>query len=249
MRKLVIWVSGAVLMFLASDAHAQQWIPMPFEGKLVVSINGGGQVGGSDIEKRTTFPLYEEEAEINTFQDLGGGGLFDIGAAYRVGKQWGVGFAFNKTGDRGDANVDGSLPNPLYFNRPRTFATTVAGLKHDENAWHFQAAWFMPYTDKIDFLFTGGPTIFNIQQEFAGDVNYTDVGADFESVVINSVDVVRLKDTTVGFNLGADMTYSIHQNIGAGLLLRYTYGSAEFDGESNVRAGGFQIAVGARIRF
>ena len=67
--------------------------------------------------------------------------------------------------------------------------------------------------------------------------------------MINSVEVVRLKDTTVGFNLGADMTYSIHQNIGAGLLLRYTYGSAGFEGESDVRAGGFQIAVGARVRF
>ena len=147
-------------MFLASDATRSS------------GSAARGQIGGQYQWRRparrqryrtaSKFPLYEEEAEIRHVQDLGGGGLFDIGAAYRVGKQWGVGIAFNKTGDRGDATVDGSLPNPLYFNRPRTFATTaVAGLKHDENAWHFQAAWFMPYTDKIDFLFTGGPTIFN----------------------------------------------------------------------------------------
>ena len=64
---------------------------------------------------------------------------------------------------------------------------------------------------------------------------------------------MRLKDSGLGFNIGADMTYSIHQNIGAGLLLRYTYGSIGFDlgnGEtSDIKVGGFQIAVGARVRF
>ncbi len=45
------------------------------------------------------------------------------------------------------------------------------------------------------------------------------------------------------------MTYSIHQNIGAGLLLRYTYGSAGFEGESDVRAGGLPDCGRRAVRF
>lgn len=250
MRKLAMCVTTVFLVLLASDARAQ-W--MPLEGKLLVSINGGGQLGGSDIEQESRFQLYGEEAIVRTFQDIGGGGLFDIGAAYRVGKQWGVGIAINKTGDRGDATVDGSLPNPLFFDRPRAFTTTVPGLKHDETAVHLQGAWFMPFTDKVDLLFTGGPTIFNASQEFAGDVAFTNTGSEFEGVVINSVSVTRVKDSGLGFNIGADLTYTIHKTIGAGVLLRYTYGSIGFDlgdGQTaDIKVGGFQIGVGARVRF
>jgi hypothetical protein len=251
MRKLAMCVTTAVLVLVASDARAQ-WTPL--EGRLLVSINGGGQLGGGDIEQLSVFELSGEEAQVQTRQDLGGGGLFDIGGAYRVGKNWGVGIAINKTGDRGDATVEGSLPNPLFFDRPRAFTTTVAALKHDETAVHLQGAWFMPFTDKVDFVFTGGPTIFNASQEFAGAVSFTNTGSEFEGVVIDSVAVSRVKDSGLGFNIGADAIYNnIYKTVGAGLLLRYTYGSIGFDlgnGQtSDIKVGGFQIAVGARVRF
>jgi len=248
MRKLVMCATGALVALLASEARAQ-WTPL--DGRLLVSVNGGGQLVASDVEAQSSFPLYNETAQVQIAQDLGGGGLFDIGAAYRVGERWGVGFAFNASGDRSDAAIAGTLPHPLFSNRPRPFTTTASGLKHDESAVHLQAAWFMPFIDKVDLTFTGGLTIFNVSQEFARNVSFTETNTD--TVVVSGVEVVRLKESTAGFNLGVDMSYNLYRNIGAGVLLRYAYGSVGFgvaEGQSSdVTAGGFQIAAGGRVRF
>jgi hypothetical protein len=248
MRKLVICATSAVVLLLASVAHAQ---PQPFEGRLLVSVNGGGQFGGSDVDLQTSYPIYGETAQIQIHQDLGGGGLFDFGAAYRVGTQWGVGFAFNRSGDRTDGDVSGTIPHQVFTNRPRSFATTANDLEHNESAFHFQGAWFMPFVDKVDLVITGGLSIFNVSQEFARNVQFNETGTS--TVDITGVEVVRLKETGAGINIGADMTYMLYKNIGAGVLLRYTYGSVGFDlgeGQStDVTAGGFQIAAGGRVRF
>jgi hypothetical protein len=249
MRKVVISVIGAVLVLLSSSQAGAQ--PTPFDGRLLASINFGGQLGGSDVDLASSFPIYGETAQVQIHQDLGGGGLFDFGAAYRVGERWGVGFAFNRSGDRTDGVVSGSIPHPAFTNRPRAFETTADELEHNESAFHFQGAWFLPYVEKVDIVITGGLSIFNVSQEFARNIQFTETGTD--TVNITGVEVVRLKETGAGINIGADMTYMLYKNFGAGVLLRYTYGSVDFDlGEgqsSDVTAGGFQIAAGGRVRF
>jgi hypothetical protein len=72
-------------------------------------------------------------------------------------------------------------------------------------------------------------------------------------VTIDAVDVVELKDSGWGFNIGADMTYAITPTIGVAGLLRYTHGNVEFnpaEGQTaDVNAGGFQIGAGVRVKF
>jgi hypothetical protein len=65
--------------------------------------------------------------------------------------------------------------------------------------------------------------------------------------------VVEGSDSAVGVNVGADVTYMVTDLIGAGVLLRYAKSTAEVsaaDSQSvDVDAGGFQFAVGVRVRF
>jgi len=250
MRKFLIGSASGVLCLLASSAQAQgTWTPL--DSRLVISINGGGQTATSDFDSLTTFPLYDENAELRTHQKVGGGGLFDIGAAYRIGANWGVGFAFNTAAGSGDATIAGTLPHPVIFDQPRTFTSTASDLEHKEHAVHLQAVWFVPFTDKVSFMFAGGPSFFSVKQTFVTSVDFTEQPPNFNTVVINSLNTTERRESGVGFNISGDMNYSFTPTLGAGFMLRYTRGTAGFDfGDQtvDVHPGGFQIAVGARIR-
>src|SRR5262245_33383279 len=202
MRKFLIGSASGVLLLVASSAQAQgSWTTWtPLDSRLVISINGGGQTATSDFDGRTTFPLYDENAEILTHQNVGGGGVFDIGAAYRVGASWGVGFAFNTGAGSGDATVAGALPHPVVFDQPRTFTSSVSDVEHKEHAVHLQAVWFIPFTDKVSFMFAGGPSFFSVKQTFVTGVNFTEQPPNFNTVVINSLEFTERRESGVGFN-------------------------------------------------
>jgi hypothetical protein len=156
-----------------------------------------------------------------------------------------------KSSDNG--TITGSLPHPLFFDRPRTFTTTVENLEHKEKAVHVQAILFIPFVEKVDFAVSVGPSFFTTTQDFARGVLFSENPPSFNSVTIDAVDVATIKESSVGFNLGMDVTYSVTPMIGAGAMLRFTRSSADFslaDGVStSVDAGGFQIGAGVRLRF
>jgi opacity protein-like surface antigen len=258
MRTCVTVLVSALLVLAAAEARAQQWWPdwKPFDSKLRVAVNFGFQVGDNDLERLSTFELYDETAEVLTIQDAGGGPFFDIGASYPipdVHPNFGVGMAYSFLSSSGDARISGSLPHPESADSPRLFTAEASDLSHSQHAFHFQAVWYVPFTDKVDFTIFGGPSIFNVKQDLVRGVQFTDVPPDFNTVTIDSVDVVSLSKTAFGLNLGADMIYALTDNIGAGVMLRYTYAGVDFDlseGQTaELNAGGFQFAGGIRMKF
>ncbi|HZB25950.1 MAG TPA: hypothetical protein VE379_07450, partial [Vicinamibacterales bacterium] len=57
-------------------------------------------------------------------------------------------------------------------------------------------------------------------------------------------------NTTVGVHFGVDATYLVTPRIGAGVLVRYSVGSADLEGATDsLTVGGFQIGGGVRLRF
>ena len=111
--------------------------------------------------------------------------------------------------------------------------------------------WFVPFTDKVSFMFAAGPSFFSVKQTFVTGVSFTEQPPNFNSVVINSLDFAERRESGVGFNISGDMNYSFTPNLGAGVLLRYTRGTAGFDFADetvDVHPGGFQFLVGGRIR-
>jgi hypothetical protein len=171
----------------------------------------------------------------------------------QVHKNFGIGFAYSFLSSSGDARISGSLPHPEGFNPPRQFTAEASDLSHSQHAFHFQAVWYVPFTDKVDFAIFGGPSIFSVKQDLVRGVFFTDVPPDFNTVTIDAVDVVSLKETGFGLNFGADMTYALTNNIGAGVMMRYTYGGLDFqlsdEQTAELNAGGFQIAGGLRVTF
>ena len=253
MRKSVLFIAVAAVAFLVaspSTARAQQGL---LGGKVYVSVNFGIQVGDNNLDRTSTFQLYDETAEVNIKQTINNGAFFEVGGAYKVRPNLGVGLTYGFVTNKGDGTIGGTLPHPQFFDQPRSFEVSVDDLAHTEQAVHFQAIWFMPFTDKVDFAFSAGPTLFNVKQELIRGVAFSEIPPNFTSVTIDSVDVVQLRDSAWGFHIGADATYALTPSIGVVGLLRYSHGTVEFnlsDTETaDVTAGGLQIGVGVRLKF
>jgi opacity protein-like surface antigen len=253
MRKSVLLIAVAAVVSLAawpSTALAQQG---PLGGKVYVSVNFGIQVGDNSLERTSTFDLYDETATIDISQTINNGAFFDFSGAYKVRDNLGFGMAYDFVSNSGDGTVSGSLPHPELFDQPRTFTASADDLSHSENAFQFQAVWFVPFTDKVDFTISGGPSVFSVKQELIRGVTFSEIPPNFTSVNIDSVEVIELRDSAWGFNIGADMTYALTPSIGVGALIRYSRGTVEFDVSdtqtADVTAGGFQIGGGVRFKF
>ena len=225
----------------APAAHAQ----MKWTDKGFVNVNFGVQAPSQSFTSETNPEIYGEPASIRASQDVAGGGFFDIAGGYKVWSNLVVGLGFTHVGSTADMNVNADIPDLIGFDTPRPITTTIPDAKHSQNSIHLMGTWMVPVTDKVDVGVQFGPTIFLVSQDVPGIPTIQEPGPTITSFPIEKQD-----KTTVGFHLGVDMAYMVTPRYGAGLLLRYTWGSADIAGASDsVTVGGLQIGGGLRVRF
>lgn len=226
---------------VASSAHAQMtWTDTGF-----VNVTGGAQGGSHTLTTATPFDLYDEEGNVASSQKVKGGSFFDISAGYKVWRNLAAGLGFSHSGSNADASITATVPDPAVFGLLRTVSASAPSLKHSETVVHLMGTWMVPITDKIDVGVSAGPSIFSVKQELPSAVSVAEPGPTVSGVTVNDV-----KKTTVGINLGVDVTYMVTKRFGAGGLARYTWGSAEIEGATDkLTVGGFQIGGGLRVRF
>ena len=217
---------------------------MTWTDKGFVNLTGGVQVGSHTLDTSRTFDLYDEQGTVDSSQKIKSGGLFDVSAGYKVWHNLAIGVGYTWTSSKADATIHATVPDPVFFDRPRSVDDTAAGLKHTENVINLSAVWMVPVTDKIDVGVSAGPSIFNVKQDIPGSLTATEPGPSID-VAVDSA-----KKTTVGINLGVDVAYMITKQFGVGGLARYTWGSVDLAGASDkLTVGGFQIGGGLRVRF
>jgi len=247
--RLSVFVIG--LASFASQASAQN---LPWEGRGFLNVNLGIQVAAEDVATtNTTFSLYDETGKLTTAQTIDSQAQFwDIGGGLRIAGNFGVGFTYTRLSATGSAEVNAQVPSPIYYDQPRTATATVDDLDHVEDGYHFQAVWMLPITDKVDIIFSGGPSVFNLKQGIVTSPQITE-GAPPYSTVNMTVSQATTTGSQVGFNIGADLTYRFANNVGIGAIVRYAAATVSLEPEggepSDVKVGGFQIGGGLRIRF
>lgn len=222
------------------SAQTMQWTDKGY-----VTFNVGAQVGSHDVDTSSTFDLYDETATVTSTQQVKGGAFFEIGGAYRV---WGnnllAGVSFTHTGSDADVTLNASIPDPVFFDRPRTVTGSQSGAEHSENALHLNAIWMIPVANKIDVGVFAGPTIFMVKQDTIQSLTVSEPGPAV------SAPLSEVKKTTAGINFGVDLQYLIRDKIAVGGIARYSWGSVSLDGANDsLTVGGFQLGVGARYRF
>jgi hypothetical protein len=223
-----------------ASAQTMQWTDKGY-----AAVTGGAQVGSHDLDTNSSFSLYDETATVTTTQKVKGGGFFDIGGAYRVwGRNLLGGLSFSHTSSDSNVSLAGSIPDPVFTDRPRSVTGSQSGAKHSENALHFSAIWMIPVANKMDIGVFGGPSIFWVKQDAITALTVTEPGPNV------SAPLTKVKKTTGGINLGVDYQYMVTKKWGVGALGRYTWGSASIaDGSKKLTLGGLQIGVGGRMRF
>jgi opacity protein-like surface antigen len=258
MTKCVLPAACALALSLIPSSAAAQ-ATTPLGGRLVISINGAVQPGDQNISSSRSFEVYPgpagagEMATVLTEQPIRtGGGLLDIAGAVRVTRNLGVGMAFTSVGSERGATMSGSIPHPIFFNSNRGFTMSFDGLEHRQRAVHLQAVLFVPFTERIDFMVSAGPTFFNVSQAFAGFDSFSEVGPPFNEIAV-AHSLLQRDGTAVGFNVGADAAYYVTPMIGVGGMIRYTRGSVDFtigEGQTvSIDAGNVQVGAGLRLRF
>lgn len=226
---------------VAPTAHAQ----MTWTDKGFLNITGGAQGGSHDLATSTRFDLYDESATVGSSQKVKGGSFFDVSAGYKVRRNLVAGIGVGRSGSKGNAAITALIPDPRVFDQLRPASSSAADLKHSETAVHLFAAWMVPVTDKIDVGISAGPTVFFVKQDLPSAVTVTEPGP-----TVGQVTTTQADKSTVGLNLGLDVTYLVSKRWGVGGLARYTRGSASLDGASDkLSVGGFQIGAGLRLRF
>ncbi len=239
MKAVVLCLAlGAVV---APNAQAQMtWTDQGF-----VNVTGGAQAGTHALDTSTSFDLYGEKAAVASGQQVKGGGFFDVTAGYKVWRNLAAAIGYSHAGSSSDATITASIPDPRFFDRPRSVTASATGLKHSENVVNLMAVWMVPVTDKVDVGVSAGPSIFSVTQGLPTNVSIVEPGPTVSSVATSDV-----KKTTAGFNAGVDVTYLVTKRVGVGGLARYTWGSADLSGASaKLTVGGFQIGGGLRLRF
>jgi outer membrane protein with beta-barrel domain len=231
-------------MFCASvvpSASAQ----MRWTDKGFANVSLGGQAGSHTLATSTSFDLYDEQAQVDTTQKVKGGALFDVSAGYKVWNNLAVAIGYSRTSSKSDASVAANIPDPAVTDRLRPITASVPDLGHTEQAINLMGVWMVPMTDKIDVGVSFGPSIITVKQDIPSTLTVAEPGPTVSGLTTESA-----KKTVAGINLGVDVTYLVTKRIGVGGLARYTVGSADLAGATkSLTVGGFQIGVGARLRF
>jgi hypothetical protein len=237
-----------LILLAAPNARAQ----MQWTDKIFVNVNGGYQVASTkEFTSSSDFSVYDEPATLTATQKLESGPVFDGSVGYKVWDNLAVALGLTYATSKSDVVVTARIPHPLFFDQFRTANVTASGAEHKELQTHIQLVWFWPFTDKIDFAFAAGPSFISVNQELISGVNIgPEVGPSYTTPEITDIIVKKESKTAFGINLGADMTYKIAKNYGAGFTARYVFGSADLPGlAESQKVGGFQLLGGLRIRY
>jgi hypothetical protein len=243
-----------VLAGVATNANAQTgtWADRGY-----VNIGFGIESGSSSLTDTQNLVVYEEEGTITSSTTWTSGSLIDAGFGVRVWRNLTVGIAYHQEENDTDAAITGSIPSPIFFNRPRTIDQDIV-LDRKEKAAHLVIGWVLPLNEKFDFMVFGGPSFFRLEQDAVEPFTAGDIGERTPPYAEVNLDVDRVthKKSLTGYNVGVDGTYIVWSNddirIGAGGFVRFTKATGEImqlTGEQSTEVGGVQFGFGARIRF
>jgi hypothetical protein len=224
-----------------------------------INVGWGVESGSSAMSDTRSISIYEETGTVTSTSDFTSGSLFDVGVGLRVWRNLTIGAAYHQEQNDTEGRLSGSIPSPVFFNRPRTLDEAVPGLDRKESAAHFQIGWVIPISNKFDVVVYGGPSFFRLEQEvvtFDPTKDFSEAGGAFTTVGVNEDLVIRKKSQT-GYNAGVDATYIVWSNdsirIGAGGFVRFTQADMDVEmlGDAAVptKVGGVQFGFGGRLRF
>ncbi len=251
-RLLRAALTAAVLLGVSQQAAAQA---RAWEDRVFAGVSFGLEAGTEEVSQSRSFPVYGEQATLLNNSSFDRNNILDLTLGARVWRNLGVALAYHTGTASGSGDVSGSVPHPLFFDRPRNFSERLSGFERKEHATHLQIGWMVPISDNVDVFVYGGPSFFRISQDIVSDISVGEQGFPYANVVVSPTLAVAKRNAT-GYNVGVDASYMFYNTdavrLGVGGFLRVTGASATLragDSVIDTDLGGVQFGLGARIRF
>jgi len=240
-KKSTLAATGAAMLVMvatATQASAQSAV----SGKLFFGFEFGAQPTQREANSVTEFPLYDETATIAATNPIRNGAVYGFSGGYKLTPSFGVGAGVNFFNSRdAEASIIASIPDPVFFNRPKVVTATVTGLEHSEIATNISVVWFYPITETFEVAVSGGPTIYSVSH----DVPTASVPSGQNLVT----GFVTENATAVGGHISFEGNYMFTPRYGTGVFLRYQGAKVDLPSIEDLTVGGLQVGVGFRARF
>jgi hypothetical protein len=230
----------AGLAISAASVHAQT--PTPSTEKFLLNVNVGGELATRTINAVARKTVFDETATLTSSQPIGRGVVFDFDGGYRVREDFFAGLLVSFFNGSSSATTTASVPDPVFFNRPKTVTGSTSDLKRSEVAIIPHITWARPLTDNFDITFGGGIAFIRLSQDLVGN---------FDITPPQNVSILQTteKDNGVGPFAQIDVIYNLRARYGLGGYVRYAGASVDLPSQADANAGGMQAGGGIRIRF
>ena len=241
----------AVPMAAAAPAQAQSRDTVD---RGYISVNGGLIVTPSTFEESLRLIEFAEPALISTSYRVTEMPEIEVAAGVRVGRRnLALGVAVSRIDKAGTGSVQGQIPHPFFFNRPRSISGDAQGLRRDETAVHVQLRWMRPPTParrwEIDLF--AGPSVFFVGQKLVQDVTIAQ-SYPYDTATYVGVTSDRRQRAAIGFNAGGEVMRPVARHVGVSISAGFSFAQPKLssaDGrEVPVSAGGVHVNAGIRFR-
>jgi opacity protein-like surface antigen len=246
----------SLILVLPTAAFAQQASTSPTPSNAsrgaYVAVHVGGQSGSSSSQGTFTFSAYDETATVTNDQDYGGGFLFNIEGGYAFLPRLAAGLAITRTSGDADTRLSATIPHPQLFDRPRSATFDGSDATHGETGYHLFVSYLVPVSERFDMRVFAGPSIYRVSHDLVSAIAFTET-SPFTSVTITSATVDERTKTVGAFHVGAGGTYHVTDRFGVDGFFRFARRTVDLpsvaSGTTEVKVGGPQFGVGARIGF
>lgn len=221
------------------------------QDRVLVNIDAAQQSTTTTFTSAATFTEFVEQGRTTAKQTIATGPVYGGGVTVRTWRTLLLGAAVSYYSKVSSAQVDAQLPHPFLFDHPRLVSATAAGLKRTEIGTHLIIGVILPATDRLHIVISGGPSVFQVQQDLVSRVTYTHA-YPYDEAQFTGVTTQRLKDQPIGYHAGADVTAKFSQHVGVGGTLRFARGkltSTVGDEALSFDVGGLYAGGGLRFMF
>jgi hypothetical protein len=233
---------------MASSAMAQS---RP-ASRRYVAISGSYQLSSTDFTNSATKRQNAEDGRFDADYAVEAGPAFDIAAGGMLLGRLGVGVAISRFSVSTPTSFRATVPHPFFFNRARSISADMTDLRREELAVHIQARGVFPVGTRVQAELFGGPSVFRVTQGVITDYSINE-SFPYDEASFRSATTTNASVSTLGFNVGGDLTYFLTNRLGVGGGFQLSGATVELlsagGATQDIRVGGPKVSGGIRLRF
>ncbi len=239
-------------------ARASQRKADPWSRRLTASLGAAFAAQKITLHEARQYPdpLQTppiEPVDLSADYEYGAAGGLDLGVEARIIGPLGVAVAYSSFDRTGDVSYAGSLPHPLYLNRPRAVTGADTSYPRKESAVHISVAAF-PIRGRTTVTLSAGLSLFSLEattiQTLAYQQQYPFSVSD---ITLQPPNRQTLKDSPAGFHVGAMLDYGLTGHVAVGAGVRYARATARLSTSSSdvleTDVGGLEVRGALRLFF